>query len=105
MGRFDHVVLLFREKPVLGSEQAGKLARKRGHDQIPAVTEIPVSGGLIAEQGQPFSGKVRRGGRYKMLNSKGNHGAPVSEDGVMTGIFFFALCQWLISLAMWVNGI
>jgi hypothetical protein len=105
MIRLDHVVLLFREKPVLRGEQASELAREGGHDQIPAVAKVTVGGGLVAEQGQPFAGKIRGGGRYKMLNSKGNHGSPVSEDGGMTNIFFFALCTRLISLAMWVNGI
>jgi hypothetical protein len=105
MIRLDHIVLLFREKTVLGGEQAGELAREGGHDQIPAVAKVPAGGGLVAKQGQPFAGKRGRGGRYKMLNSKGNHGSPVSEDGGMTNIFFFALCPRLISLAMWVNGI
>jgi hypothetical protein len=99
MIRLDHVVLLFREKPMLGGEQAGELARKGSHDQIPAVAEATIGGGLIAEQGQPFAGKIGRWGRYKMLNAKGNHGSPVSEDGGMTNIFFFALCPRLISLA------
>jgi hypothetical protein len=98
MVRLDHIVLLFREKPVLGGEQAGELTRKGRHDQIPAVAQVSAGGSLIAEQGQPFAGKIRGWGRYKMLNSKGNHGAPVSEDGGMTGIFFFALCPRLISL-------
>jgi hypothetical protein len=98
MVRLDHIVLLFREKPVLGGEQAGELTREGRHDQIPAVAKVLVSGGLVAEQGQPFASQIRWGGRYKMLNSNGNHGAPVSEDGEMTNIFFFALCPRLISL-------
>jgi hypothetical protein len=81
MVRLDHVVLLFREKPVLGGKQAGKLAWKSGHDQIPAVTEAMVGGGLIAEQGQPFTGKVRRGVSYEVLNSESNHGSPFWDSG------------------------
>ena len=62
MGRLDHIVLFFRKKTVLGGEQAGELARKGGHDEIPAVAEVAIGGGLIAEQGQPLAGKIGRRG-------------------------------------------
>jgi hypothetical protein len=58
---------------MLRRKEADKLARKRLHDQVAAVAEMPVCGSLIAKQSQPLSGKKRRRRSKKLFYANCYH--------------------------------